>query len=86
MPVPFGGGFLVVTPLPEEDTHALLYDRGERKLELARHPSGFSCHELSKCIRQHDMEGTLQQMRCIKDCGGTVCDAKVLLEFMDACE
>ena len=61
-------GSLCVRVIAAEDTHGL-YDGDEL---LAKHPNGYSCHELATRMHRGLRDRALQQAEYIVACGGTV--------------
>jgi len=50
MPIEHPRGTLIVVPMPDADTHALVLRRFGQEQELVRHPNGFSCRHLAERI------------------------------------
>lgn len=78
-PLKFNGGELVVVPLVERNTHALVFRRDGTESELASHPNGFSCRSLAERIIAGDAERIAAQLKYIIDCGGSGDDQKIQL-------
>ena len=70
-PIKYADGVLVVIPLPTEDTHALVFRRGDAETTLASHPNGYSCHSLAERIISGNHQSVSEQAAYIVACGGT---------------
>lgn len=72
VPLEFKSWRLLVRPLPDQDTHALILVASYGEELLAKHPNGFSCHNLAERMIAGDLNRTMEQADYIARCGGEV--------------
>ena len=81
-PLTCGFGRLVVRPLPDENTYALVFMAVNGvEAVVAKHPNGYSCRALAERMAARDGERICEQAEYIVRCGGKTIPVSEILTF-----